>query len=115
MVVIGVVSLLLFRLIMAILWKKNANNANYLAEAVLETMRRIKPMLDQFKNNSGFIGPPGPPGPKGDPAPLPSGPISKSYYLKPSAFLIGIQIKFLSKIKCLKTSDAIYLHFQPKF
>jgi len=43
-------------------------------EAVLETMRRIKPMLDQFKNNSGFIGPPGPPGPKGDPAPLPSGP-----------------------------------------
>ena len=49
-------------------------------EAVLETMRRIKPMLDQFKNNSGFIGPPGPPGPKGDPAPLPSGPKSKSYY-----------------------------------
>ena len=61
-------------------------------EAVLETMRRIKPMLDQFKNNSGFIGPPGPPGPKGDPAPLPSGPKSKSYYLKPSAFLIAIPI-----------------------
>ena len=80
MAAFGVVSLLLFRLIMAILWKKNANNANYLAEAVLETMRRIKPMLDQFKNNSGFIGPPGPQGPKGDPAPLPSGPKSKSYY-----------------------------------
>merc|ERR1712008_388752 len=43
-------------------------------EAVLETMRRIKPVLDQFKNNSGFIGPPGPQGPKGDPGPLPSGP-----------------------------------------
>ena len=51
----------------------------HVTEAVLETMRRIKPMLDQFKNNSGFIGPPGPPGPKGDPAPLPSGPKSKSY------------------------------------
>ena len=57
----------------------HTNIANHVTEAVLETMRRIKPMLDQFKNNSGFIGPPGPQGPKGDPAPLPSGPKSKNY------------------------------------
>lgn len=44
-------------------------------EAVLETLRRIKPIIDRSK--SGFIGPQGPPGPKGDPAPVPSGPITK--------------------------------------
>ena len=46
-----------------------------ITEAVLETLKRIKPIIDQSK--SGFKGQSGPPGPKGDPAPMPSGPISE--------------------------------------
>ena len=54
----------------------NVTNFVFLiTEAVLETLKRIKPIIDQSK--SGFKGQPGPPGPKGDPAPLPSGPISE--------------------------------------
>jgi len=45
-------------------------------EAVLETLRRIKPIIDQSRSN--FTGPQGPQGPKGDPAPVPSGPITKN-------------------------------------
>jgi len=63
-------------------------------EAVLETLKRIKPIIDQSK--SGFKGQPGPPGPKGDPAPMPSGPITKKL---PDT--LGKNDQTVYKVECL--------------